>query len=470
MPYVIIEDFRAGLDRRKMAAASVQGSLQVCTNAHITNGGEIEKRLAFVSMFTAAQTFGLEGAAGVLYVFGSVASPAVNPANATYQQLDNSGEAMNRLVASELFDGKVFAVAGYANGDVKHFYDAAAVTDFDSGSGADVADQKLTSLLTFGDKMYGAAGPVLFFSVVADATKWKDAGSDVGSGLKNMSNHAAGSEVLTGLGKYQNSMAVFSRRNVQLWDLDPDPDRNAKRQILSNIGTYAGKSIVPFGEIDVFFLADTGVRSLRARTNSDRAGVFDVGTPIDAELKAYLRTLNEDQRAAAVGAIEPGSGRYVLAVADRCYVFSHFPESKVSAWSRYDLGFPISDFVSDDGKLWARSGDTVYLYGGSDGQTFDSDTVEIELPYIDGRTIATFKSWTGFDIVCEGDWEVSINTDPRQPDVWSVSQRVQGTTVALETLGMVGHSPVIKLKLVNQAAGAAKISKVVVHYQEAEAE
>jgi hypothetical protein len=478
MPYVIIEDFRAGLDRRKMAAASVQGSLQICTNAHITRGGEIEKRRAFVGVYAlpAGQTYGLEGAAGVLYTFGSDASPAIPPAIAglpgiTYQQLehpDGASPAMNDLVATELFDGKIFAVASYANGDALEYYDGAQVADFDAGSGAYVEGQNLTSILTFGDKLYGTALSVLYFSVVAKAEVWKDAGGDVGSGFKNMSTHAAGSETLTALGKYQNSMAVFARRNIQLWNMDPDPANNVQRQILSNIGTYAPKSVVAFGEIDVFFLADTGVRSLRARSNSDRAGITDVGTPVDDELKTYLKTLSEPQRQAAVAAIDPENGRYILAVGERCYVFSHFPDAKISAWSRYDPGFVIDDLVSDDGRLWARSGDTVYLYGGAGGEAYDSVNVEVDLPYIDGRQIATFKEWTGLDVVCEGAWVIYASTDPEQPNEESVICRVEGTTIQNPAIAMVGHSPVIKLRLVNEAAGAAKLSKIVVHYAEAE--
>ena len=49
MAYIVIEDFRAGLDRRKLPVSSPQGSLQSLENAHITRGGEIEKRLALVA-------------------------------------------------------------------------------------------------------------------------------------------------------------------------------------------------------------------------------------------------------------------------------------------------------------------------------------------------------------------------------------------------------------------------------------
>jgi hypothetical protein len=469
MPYIVIEDFRAGLDRRKLAAASPQGSLQSLSNAHITRGGEIEKRLAWVAQYALppGETFGLAGANGVLYTFGSAAAPAV-PAGVTYQRLEHpGGEALNRIIATEFFDGKIWAAAQYANGDGLEFYDGALVSDWDAGSGAtNVQGETPVALLTHGSKMYAAHGSVLSFSAIDAPTEWQ---SGVGYGFKNMSNQSAGSEALTALGRYQNLMAVFARRNIQIWYLDPDPLQNVQRQVLDRIGTFAPRSVVSFGEVDVFFLADSGVRSLRARDSSNQSGVSDVGTPIDEFLLDYLATLTEAERAAAVGIMEPISGRYILAAGTRCFVFSYFSASKISAWSTYQQEFAITDFVDLDGRVWARAGDTVYLLGGADGQTYDTSVVEVDLPYIDGRQIATFKSFTGLDIVCEGVWKLYVNTDPQNPEAETLAAIVDGTTLNMDAVGMVGHAEVIKFRLVNEADGAARLSKIVIHYNVAEA-
>ena len=42
MPYILVEDFRNGLDTRRMNVTATPGSLVTLTNAHITRGGEIE--------------------------------------------------------------------------------------------------------------------------------------------------------------------------------------------------------------------------------------------------------------------------------------------------------------------------------------------------------------------------------------------------------------------------------------------
>lgn len=472
MAYVVIEDFRAGLDRRKMPVSAPTGSLQTLTNAHITRGGEIEKRLALVPKYAlpVGNTYGFAGANGALYVFGSMANADV-PDDITYQQLAHpDGEDMSAIVASEFFDGKIAAAAVYGNGDQLQFYDGTQIADWTSGSGANVAGEKAVDFLTLGSKLYAAHASVLSFSAVEEPTHWQDSedGTIAGSGFKNMSNQAAGSETLTAIESYQNLMAVFARRAVQIWYLDPDPLQNVQRQVLQNIGTFAPKSVLSFGDVDVFFLSDSGVRSLRARDSSNQAGVTDVGTPIDDLIVTAVKEVGSSIASKAVATLEPISGRYILALGPYAYVFSYFSSSKISAWSMYDFGVQIDNFVSMDGRIWARGGDTVYLLGGDTGDEYDSSPVEVTLPYLDGRQIATFKNFKALDVVCEGEWTVYINTDPQQPDAESEVAIVGSTTLPLDGIGMLGHSPVARIRLTNEAPGSAKLSKIVVHYDTGE--
>lgn len=135
MPYVLIEDFRSGLDTRRMPVLSVPGSLTKLVNAHINRGGEIEKRLAFVEQMTfPANTFGLAAVGGTLYTFGSVASvifPDNAPATLIYQRLQHpSGLAMTRLLHATAFAGKPYAIAQYTDGSIYHFYNGTRHAEF----------------------------------------------------------------------------------------------------------------------------------------------------------------------------------------------------------------------------------------------------------------------------------------------------------------------------------------------------
>ena len=90
MPYILVEDFRGGLDARRINVTAAPGSLVTLTNAHITRGGEIEKRPAFVELATLpSNTIGLAASGGQIYVFGSAAASSITFAAGTPSTMNN---------------------------------------------------------------------------------------------------------------------------------------------------------------------------------------------------------------------------------------------------------------------------------------------------------------------------------------------------------------------------------------------
>src|SRR3546814_16166813 len=93
----------------------------------------------------------------------------------------------------------------------------------------------------------------------------------------NASTQDSGAKEIVGVQEYQGQLASFSRNSIQIWTMDPDPDLNVLTQRLQKTGTFAGKSALSYGALDVFYLHSSGVRSLRARDSSHAAYVHDVG-------------------------------------------------------------------------------------------------------------------------------------------------------------------------------------------------
>lgn len=325
-----------------------------------------------------------------------------------------------------------------------------------------------TALLTHKKKIYAASSSILAFSGVSNPTGW---GADaVGAGTINIADEFNGSIDVTALAPYQGSLAAFSRRAIQIWAMDPDPALNSQVQVLSNIGTMAAKSVKPFSELDVFFLSDSGVRSLRARANTDTATVSDLGTPIDDLIVEAIRTLSDATAAAALAEIEPTTGRYILQLGTTLYVFTYFGGAKISAWSTYETGLTFSDFAVLGNRLYARAGNNIYLLGGPQNISYDAIECVVELPYLDGRQVATWKSWIGFDVACEGTWDVYIATDPNNPTQEDLLGRISATTFTMLNVPMVADGPLLKLRFVNTTAEYARISMVVAHYIKGDAE
>ena len=126
MSYISIENFKFGMDRRRKRVAGVPGTLWLGENVHISRGGDIERAKKFVSTFNLVgkSTFGLGTVRGQLYVFGSVTTPAGLPLGLQYQRLQSpAASAMTQVLDVRTFDGKLYAIARYADGNVFHFYD-----------------------------------------------------------------------------------------------------------------------------------------------------------------------------------------------------------------------------------------------------------------------------------------------------------------------------------------------------------
>lgn len=330
-----------------------------------------------------------------------------------------------------------------------------------------VSNTTPVSALTFKTKAHITSGSSLFFSGVNQPTNWGENGT--GAGFINLSNNSGGNEALTALALYQGNLAAFARRSVQLWAIDTDPANNRQGQVLSNTGTFAANSVVSVGEIDVFYLSDSGVRSLRARDASNAAVVNDVGTPIDNLILADLADFTEAQKATCCAIIEPIDGRYWIAIGSKVYVYSYFPNSQVAAWSIYEPGFSITKFTTKDGRVFARAGNNVYLYGGVKNAEYDSSEVEVVLPYLDGGKPAHQKMLNGIDMTCEGSWAVSIGMDPVAPIARDPIATITQPTFSLGRIMAVGTGTHVGIRLVNNAAGYARIANLIAHFEANEA-
>ena len=141
MSYFQISNFKAGLDLRRSELTSVPGALAQLVNAHINQGGEVEKRMAFVLNETlpvgTGYTFGLQPAPDGIYVFGSASSATVGALTAPYkyQQLvhPDGTETMTAVLSSTLYGSYPFVIAQFSNGDVFPFYAGSIVGDFIAG-------------------------------------------------------------------------------------------------------------------------------------------------------------------------------------------------------------------------------------------------------------------------------------------------------------------------------------------------
>ena len=584
MPYIFVKDFRAGMDRRRMRLTAPEGSLWTIENAHLSRGAEIDKAKAFVEVYAlpTEDSFGLAKLPGGDFtVFGSRSDPGI-PSGVAYQQLKHPDDPLGtaiEMVAVEswdLFNGKFYVSARYADGTVHHFYDGVWVDDWyeglvrnsmttnddiaehirafidananftatrngsvvtvtgpinedytvativANGEGNSANDQAATATETraesstegkqyeidfagtvetddeytvtitreggsvepdFGragrpdpgakyvknttGKMNALGGSIMWHSGVNLPADWHE--DTTGAGFKNLANEASGSEELLAMAEYYNSVAIFSRQNIQIWLLDADPDVSSKTQVIQNTGTIASRSVTEFGSNDVIYLDDSGVRSLRSRDSSNAAHIDDIGTPVDD----YIQTLIEGAAdiSHACGVVDPKDGRYMLAIGTDIVVFTHFPSAKISAWSTYSPGFTVTDWAIDGVNkiVYCRGDDDkIYALGGTGGQTYsETDVVTVETPYFDAGDPVREKGWESIDIALEGEWKVEAGFDPNSTEVVHVAT-ISSHTYRMHKIPMPANSTHCFLKMTHSGAGRARVGHLVLRYQKTE--
>ena len=569
MPYILVENFNGGLDRRRKISTAPPGTLWELTNAHITRGGEIQKRKSFVETFSLpADTHGLANLSGSLYVFGSVTTPSGIPAGITYQRLPHPNSApssaivMTEIMDVDIFSGKLYVIAKYSDNSTYHFYDGTRITYWDSGTvqsgssstsdiAADLAalidaDAAYTAsavsnvvtvtaavvaipftisgfitgsgtiafaitvpassgvaqvatltvqgtwsagdtyqiflnstafggttanyvALTLDTKMYVAAGSILRFSKVNSPILWDETvASNAGAGFINISNHFSGSDALTALSICGSELAVFARRAIQLWSVFADEENNEPVQKINSTGTRCPRSVIPYSDSSTLYLADSGVRTLKPRTSSSEATTNDIGRPVDSLIIAQVKTMTADRIRAIPAIVDPIDGRYWLACDDLIFVLSSFPASgqgNIAAWSIYEPGFNVDHMVTVTDRIYVRSEDTIYLYGGEDNDVFDDAEVIIQLPFLDAKKPADFKALEGLNFDAVGTWEVEILVDPRDLTQKVYMGTIEGFTYLDENMDAIGDTTHFAPRLISSEAAEISLSNLAVHYE-----
>lgn len=317
---------------------------------------------------------------------------------------------------------------------------------------------------TVGSKTYMLSDSVMHFTGVGSAVGYQGV---TGSGFIDMSTYTSGAEELMALARYQGSIAVFAERVIQIWYVDPDPALNKFGQLLNNTGTASPKSVTQFGDADLFYLDESGVRSLKARDSSNAAATTDIGVPVDDLVTAKLHDLSTAQREKIVGLIEPQDGRFWLIFPDgTIFVFSFFPGSKVSAWTTYETGFRVDAAVVYRRRVYLRSGNKIYVFGGlSEEPVYDNTEAEAWTPYLDAGAPTQRKEFQGIDMACTGEWEVQMATTVTDTTASEVVARPMFTTFDSQKIDGVGEGTHIMLRFISKEdGGAAKISSAVIHY------
>lgn len=154
MADIKIKDFRKGLDTRRSVLETELGALIELENAHINQGGEIEKRKKFLQVAMPDGTFGAQSNGTSIVTFGSddpagsiTAALAALPAefSVTYKRLqhpavvdglqtyDAAYHDLEEIVHSTVFGNNTIAIARFSDDQVFVYQNTTVMRDFFAG-------------------------------------------------------------------------------------------------------------------------------------------------------------------------------------------------------------------------------------------------------------------------------------------------------------------------------------------------
>lgn len=324
-----------------------------------------------------------------------------------------------------------------------------------------------TSVFVHKRRVWSTAGSLFQYCKLNDPSDWDDATASTGSGFLNMSSESEGSQRLVGAAAYQSYAAIFSRDNILIYSLSTDDTGFAIVEPLESTGSMAAGSISPYGNNDVFYLDDTGIRSIRTRDGHDAAFVEDVGSAIDPFVQELMADTDEETLSHAKAVVERLDGRYMLAIGSTLIVLSRFPSSKITAWSYLEPGFEIEHMARTQRDIYLRSGDTIYQYGGATGTVYpdaDEQVALVETVFMSANDPAGKKGIQGFDMACQGVWNVKVLVDPTDTSKFVEVGNVHETTYHKEAIEVPGDAALLALRMTCSAAGFASVSSVALHY------
>lgn len=154
-------------------------------------------------------------------------------------------------------------------------------------------------------------------------------------------------------------------------------------------------------------------------------------------------------------------------------VYGTSGEAPTGTLTRVDAPFVPKKFVVSNGRVYALAANSrIYLYGGTENDTFDRSRLRAELPWLNLALPSMAKQYEGIDVAMTGRWEVYMSANPRATTLTKVLYRgsdsspsmVEDSTFDLGNFSFSGNGTHVKIRAESYDDTEAKLGKLVVKY------
>jgi hypothetical protein len=396
MKTLTVNKWSVGIDVRKPASVSSANRLVDLKNAYINTGKTITKRKGTLSLGDVpVDTFGMYSANGMVQIFGSQAPATVTvPAGVTFNQITNGTLVLTGIHSAVLFNGFIFVCADWSGTSRYHYLDGNLDTFESSCPHSPV-------FAVAGSKVYAKDGDIVRFCEVNNPRAWNSIDN---AGFIATGNFTDTSTDVTALSQYRNALIVMHNNRSLEWAVDPDPSLTSHRSTIFE-GSNEHRSLANVTG-DLYFLSESGFRSIAVQNNVESLADMDVGSPIDNLIVPL-------SKAGAISLYNHKDGQYWCALGNKVWIYSFSKTAKLSAWSYYEYAFTIDDMMMHNNEVVFKSGTSIYITSASvySDNGVNYETV-VEFSDLDFKANTALKQVHSFDIAqvgnCTAEFTVGI--------------------------------------------------------------
>ena len=223
---------------------------------------------------------------------------------------------------------------------------------------------------------------VIHYSALLDESQWWTASSSTDAGYIDLKT-VWGKDEIVALHAYAGKLVIFGKENIAIYNDPQAVGTMALDEVIRGIGCVARDSIQAIGE-DIYFLSDTGVRSLKRTATFDKLPLQEISPTIKDELIANIKT-GSDVKSVYIA----NDGLYLVTFVAKnvTYVFDlTYPTPKetprVTKWSFADERHPAALAYTDTyGLLVGQHTGRVATYEGYWDSDYSGSNVYVEKPY-----------------------------------------------------------------------------------------
>ncbi len=427
LPVGVVGPF-SGLDLRRDAAMSDQGSLRTATNVDLMIGGNLKRRDALVKLCdVSSETAGLYSSDGLLRTVcpGGQSLQDTRPSEIWYDPIgDGSAYALGSVAAVHAVEvaasatggkGYPYVVVERSTGTLEHHWlnsdpasaaaavNTRAVLPFDPGRALAKSNGHI-----FADSP--SEGVLRFSAATTSPTDWTKARD---AGFLAIRQFSAGAQEIKALSYFKGFVAVLFQDSIQLWQMHPDPSKFQFVTALNGPGTDASRLTTNVLG-DLFYFSRGGFRTLARSlvTGDDKAE--DIGANI-----SDLSRVEDLTSVEPVGLWSEERSQYLAAFGTTVYALTYSPSTETVGWTTWELPVSVDHMAENDGQLYVRSGDTIYKFDPDVVQDLTTANVDIDFEVYSAfqhyGQPGDKKVWRWFDIVQTGTSAVNLAIDPNVP-------------------------------------------------------